>query len=279
MRERRLLVVCMLVTAAGVLVAASARPADAVSKRQGLIAVQAADGIYVVPAAGGRARKFPGSLPGEGNPVWSPDGRQMSFDRGGDSNTDVWVMNADGSGRRQLTFSPRDDDFARWSPRGRWLVFQSARRGAESVYAINVRTGAAQRVRQRGEYPDWLQNGLILFAWDGSLYTVRPTGDEVLPVFLPASNDALAGIVSRNGRKLVYLVPSGIGIANADGSGSRQLTGDIRDDDPVLSPDGKWVAFDRGDFVYVIRADGRQNGPELVALGCCPDWSFTASPP
>ena len=33
------------------------------------------------------------------NPAWSPDGTEITFD----SNLQIWVMNADGSGARQLT--------------------------------------------------------------------------------------------------------------------------------------------------------------------------------
>ena len=42
--------------------------------------------------------------PGGGrNPAWSPDGRRIAFLTGRDGNFEVYVMNADGSGQRNLT--------------------------------------------------------------------------------------------------------------------------------------------------------------------------------
>ena len=38
----------------------------------------------------------------DGNPVWSPDGRQIAFHRATDDGFQIWVMNADGSDPRNL---------------------------------------------------------------------------------------------------------------------------------------------------------------------------------
>lgn len=35
--------------------------------------------------------------------AWSPDGRRIAFGRWTDGNDDIYVMNADGSGQRNLT--------------------------------------------------------------------------------------------------------------------------------------------------------------------------------
>ena len=42
-------------------------------------------------------------------PAWSPDGRKIAFvsKRGG--NAEIYVMNTDGSGQRNLTRNPTDD--------------------------------------------------------------------------------------------------------------------------------------------------------------------------
>jgi TolB protein len=49
------------------------------------------------------------------HPSWSPDGTKIAFDRTIAANSDIWVINEDGSGLVQLTTNPAADS----SPRGR----------------------------------------------------------------------------------------------------------------------------------------------------------------
>jgi len=46
---------------------------------------------------------------------WSPDGRKLAYNLL-DGGAEVYVVNADGSGRKQLTRSPWANWFAGWSP-------------------------------------------------------------------------------------------------------------------------------------------------------------------
>ncbi|HWA14834.1 MAG TPA: BamA/TamA family outer membrane protein, partial [Gemmatimonadales bacterium] len=47
---------------------------------------------------------------------------------------DIWVVNRDGSGLRQLTTSPMIDNSPRWSPNGTQIAFVSDRTGVSNVY-------------------------------------------------------------------------------------------------------------------------------------------------
>ena len=49
-------------------------------------------------------------------PSWSPDGRKIAFTTKRDGNFEVYVMNADGSGQRNLTRNPAPDRSPVWSP-------------------------------------------------------------------------------------------------------------------------------------------------------------------
>jgi TolB protein len=78
--------------------------------------------------------------------AWSPDGRKIAFtgfpvDM---EDTEVYVMNADGSGQRNLTRHAGADDFAAWSPDGRKIVFASDRDGTWEIYVMNA-DGSDQR--------------------------------------------------------------------------------------------------------------------------------------
>ena len=59
--------------------------------------------IYTMPIGGGTPRRITSGLAYDQQPRFSPDGSRIAFtsDRGGGDN--IWVMNADGSGTRQIT--------------------------------------------------------------------------------------------------------------------------------------------------------------------------------
>jgi TolB protein len=45
-------------------------------------------------------------------PSWSPDGQKIAFEK----QTNIYVMNADGSGQRKLTWGARRESSPVWSP-------------------------------------------------------------------------------------------------------------------------------------------------------------------
>ncbi len=84
------------------------------------------------------------------NPTWSPDGQRIAFEHRRRQGTSHWVgawgykvyvMNADGSGRRRLTHGGSQP---RWSPDGRQIAFVSKRDGYPDIYVMNA-NGSRQR--------------------------------------------------------------------------------------------------------------------------------------
>ena len=92
--------------------------------------------MYVVNADGSEERNV---TRGSAHVAWSPDGRELTFVRGGE----IYVVNADGSGQRNLTRG-RSDSKPAWSPDGRKIAFASRRTGNFEIYVMNA-DGSGQR--------------------------------------------------------------------------------------------------------------------------------------
>ena len=77
-------------------------------------------------------------------PVWSPDGTQIAFMHWQHDHWEIYVMNADGSGRHPLTSSsnyvkPRPNNLSpAWSPDGEQIVFLSDRGGKWEFYVMDA---------------------------------------------------------------------------------------------------------------------------------------------
>jgi TolB protein len=71
-------------------------------------------------------------------PAWSPDGRRIAFASARDGNSEIYVMNADGSSPVRLTEHPEQDDFPAWSRDGRRLAFVSERDGKFDLYLLDM---------------------------------------------------------------------------------------------------------------------------------------------
>ena len=87
-----------------------------------------------------------------GDPAVSPDGKQVAFavrDTDLDANRgrfDVWLAQTDGSGARQLTTHPENDQDPQWSADGSWIYFLSSRSGSSQVWRIRPGGGEAEAV-------------------------------------------------------------------------------------------------------------------------------------
>ena len=81
-----------------------------------------------------------------GYPVWSPDGRTIAFTQG-DGDLEVFVVNVDGSGLRNLTDNERiQDTNPVWSPDGRAIAFLTDRDGNGEIYVMNADGGGERNL-------------------------------------------------------------------------------------------------------------------------------------
>jgi TolB protein len=164
--------------------------------------------------------------PGAQRPVWSPDGRQIAVSRepAGRGTTFIWLMNADGSGQRQV-IEGRDPS---WSPDGSRIAFIRWDGSGLQVWTSSPTGGNVQQLTKGDAdhmYPTWSPDGRqIAFEYDHALVAVMDArgGQQRVVAKQPSYNLCW----SPDGRRLaVASSEGGIHLVNVDGSGSTQITG------------------------------------------------------
>ena len=163
--------------------------------------------------------------------AFSPDGRRVAFSLSdAEGGSQLWVVNADGSGMRKLTDGYGINSSPTWSPSGDKIAFVSNRAGSPQLYSMPSAGGAATRLTFQGNYnqtPDW-----------------SPRGD-------------LIAFTARDERNVFDLFTFGV----ADGKITR-LTQDqgIYNMEPSWAPNGRLIAFTSsragGSDLFVMNADG-----------------------
>jgi imidazolonepropionase-like amidohydrolase/Tol biopolymer transport system component len=202
-----------------------------------LIAFDLLGDIYTMPIGGGTPTRIAEGLAYEQQPRFSPDDKRIAFtsDRGGGDN--IWVMNVDGSDKRQVT----KEDFRllnqpSWSPDGRFIVakkhFTTSRSlGTGEVWLYHVSGGGGVPLVKRSSEQLQKELGEPIYSPDGkSIFYTRDVTPGPIFEYAQDSNGELFDIER-------YDLETGEVSTAASGIG-----GSVR---PTPSPDGKLIAFVR----------------------------------
>ena len=180
--------------------------------------------IYSIDINGNNLQRLTNGIGTLYAPELSPDGSKIIFTNHGNG---IWVMNADGSNPRAITF--KDDIDPTWSPDGSMIAFASNRSGTRQLYTANANGNNVNQVtdlNNMGGRSSWSPDGTKLVFYRG------PSGDHD-----------------------IYVI-------NIDGSGLDRLTNGGDNLGPSWSPDGEWIAFtsfrDGNNEIYIVRPNGRR---------------------
>jgi Tol biopolymer transport system component len=267
------------------------------------------DGTGVVKLTNPPAKVF------DFNPDWSPDGTRIAFERDAGVSQEIFIMNADGSGLRQITFDefPGDVDPA-WSPDGTRIAVErfDVPAGRDGIYVFDADGSNPVQVTQsdsRGENiePQWSPDGTKLIFGIASdtrghaLFTVDLDGSGEHRI-TPWSLDAVHADWSPDGRLIVFEAPdrddappgtsANVYTIRPDGSHLAAVTqyqgGAMNAVNPAWSPDGRKIVFvqipGNGPFgyadIYTMNADG--SGTYQVTTSSLfefrPDWGIVLPP-
>ena len=137
--------------------------------------------------------------------AWTPDGRVV-YDSLASGALNIWIMNADGTGQKQLTVDAGVYFRAKVTPDGRYIVFSSIRNEQVNIWRMNLDGSNAKQ----------LTNGNS--DWD--------------PAVTPDSRWVIY-TAQRSGMPYLWKV-------SIDGGNAVQLI-DKYTNSPEVSPDGKWI--------------------------------------
>jgi eukaryotic-like serine/threonine-protein kinase len=161
--------------------------------------------------------------------TWSPNGKIVFEKYGGRGESNIWIMESDGSNARQLTADAGRVNMApRVSPDQRYIVFVSERTGSAHLWRMDIDgNNPKQLTNSTADYqwlgaPDYTSDGKWIVytrkGVEGGIWKVPLEGGQ--PVRITTVNSAYYPAVSREGKLLAYYndATGGVEIMPLDGS-------------------------------------------------------------
>ncbi len=233
--------------------------------------------LYVMDADGTNTIRLTDSTMTALHGRWSPDGAKIAYySPAGATGSDIFVMNANGSGSTPLTLDGAAgavNEFPDWSPDGTKILFEKG----SGIWVMGADGTNAHQLLGFGKRPRWSPDGnLVAFHSGSAVWVVDADGSSARIIQDIGTFYSAYPVWSPNGTKILFASPrdgafTDIYVMYADGSGVVRLThspGGVLNEDFDWSPDGTKIAFrtnrDSGNpEIYVMNADG--SNPTRIA--------------
>ena len=187
------------------------------------------------------------------DPAWSPQGRRLAVVRGGAGGKEIWAVDHDGRGLRQVTRAAAHAVDPAWAPSGAEIAYASAGR----IHAVSADGSTGREIAEGGD-PAWSSRGTIAFTARGNLFAVTATGGTPKRLTKWRGSEH-SPAWSPDGRRLAFVRGGDLWVADADGRRARRIAnGPLTA--PAWAPDGTRLVFSAGPTgrrrILSVRSDG-----------------------
>lgn len=111
--------------------------------------------VYVVNAQGGKALQITTNAAYDGDPIWSPDGKQLAFSTDRNGNFDVYLVSAEGGVAKRITTNSATEIPLAFSPDGKEIYFSAQiQKAAENVQFASGWITELYKVSTEGGRPE-----------------------------------------------------------------------------------------------------------------------------
>lgn len=187
-------------------------------------------------------------------------------------NKEIYVVDADGQGRRQITKNKSINLSPRWSSGGNALCFTSYSAGNPDMYVADLAKGQIRRVSSRAGLNincGWAPGGgslalTLTVGNDSEIYSIDAVSGRQLARLTSAPGIDMSPSYSPDGSRIAFVSERGGGpqiyVMSASGGGARRVTFQgSYNVSPSWSPKGDKIAYvsrTSGFDVYTVSADG-----------------------
>jgi Tol biopolymer transport system component len=221
--------------------------------KRGAVAYDRQGSIWVFGTKNGKTKR----LRTGSQPSWKPNGRKLVFATAppNGTNSDLYVMRANGSHRHRLTKTRRANEVQPAWARGGIRIAYAQKKG---LFVMKANGKGRHLVVRKGRQPSWAKGRRRLMytrrtpRWNGIVLRTKLNGKSTKTLLRPRVDASPSW--SPDGTQLAFTRDGVVNLVSADG-GSPLSIG-LRGMDPAWSPDGDNIVVASGVDLVAVKADG-----------------------